>query len=108
MSDWSSDVCSSDLRRPAVQANNLFLAALASVLRHIGTPLITRKSPLIPYETQLIGAFLYAAGYAGGLSARSDNPSAPMPVTLLPQTPLDRSFRSAQRRVGQECVSTSR
>ena len=47
---------------------------------------------MIPYENQLIGAFLYAAGYAGGLSARSDNPSAPMPVNLLQQTLLDRSF----------------
>lgn len=50
------------------------------------------ETPLIPYENQLIGAFLYAAGYAKGQRAVGDSASAPMPVNLLQQTPLDKSF----------------
>lgn len=45
----------------------------------------------LPYENQLIGAFLYAVGYASGQRANAGS-AAPLPINLLQQTPLDRTF----------------
>lgn len=47
-----------------------------------GTPGMT-----MPYENQLLGAFLYALGYQGGRSG-----TGPATANLFQQTPLDRTF----------------
>lgn len=46
-----------------------------------------------PYENQLIGAFLYAFGYAAAhRDVCNGNTGRAMPVNLLQQTPLDSAF----------------
>lgn len=52
-----------------------------------------RDHDMEPYENQLIGAFLYAFGYAAARrDASQDIDGRLMPVNLLQQTPLDTAF----------------
>src|SRR5687768_18097048 len=77
--DWSSDVCSSDLRHVEVRsANPLPVVADAKVVGH--TP---ARFEILP------GALLVAAGLGIGLEKKPD--------------PAD--VRSEERRVGKECRS---
>src|SRR3546814_11913841 len=86
ISDWSSDVCSSDLfrsRRVVVKTRLVKLAgkglgAAAAHLRYIQRDGVTREGQ--PGE-------LYSADH---------------------DTTDDKAFRSEERRVGKECVSTCR
>src|SRR3546814_6378770 len=72
ISDWSSDVCSSDLRTGSSQQTAIFLAQL-KFFSQVFEPLIRRK------RTELGQAGIEIHG-----------------------------FRSEERRVGKECVSTCR
>src|SRR3546814_15975514 len=103
ISDWSSDVCSSDLRRHAEQLGGLRIEAAAGIvagvvdrLGHRGTVRQRSAQPGGPLGRGVglrreAGRFLedaveVEAAEAGGL----------------------RQIRSEERRVGKECVSTCR
>src|SRR3546814_14182659 len=81
ISDWSSDVCSSDLPEPEVPSN------VVSIMDALKKSIAQEKK--------------------GGRAAFPEKlaKAAPAPKTLHL---LARELRSAERRVGQECVSTCR
>src|SRR3546814_20303440 len=91
ISDWSSDVCSSDLRR-------LLLGALA----------ILAAAALLSWQGSAGGLGLGTLAIAGACLAwgidnnltRKISGSDPMPIAMIK--------RSEERRVGKECVSTCR
>src|SRR3546814_2402014 len=85
ISDWSSDVCSSDL-------------ALRHVHTRDGQPSEARdQQPPLPVEMRRLERRLHAIR----LTPRVDrHPAVP--------EPLRRRERSEERRVGKECVSTCR
>src|SRR3546814_8182633 len=78
ISDWSSDVCSSDLVRPA-----------------------GRRSERLSFARRATGPLLVVAAWAIATSAGWIDPS------ILP-SPSGLVERSEERRVGKECVSTCR
>src|SRR3546814_6249501 len=80
ISDWSSDVCSSDLRR-------------CSRCRRASFLLLALKDANIPPPPNACGMEVNAATDNGRLG--HDQPSTTV-------------FRSEERRVGKECVSTCR
>src|SRR3546814_11794707 len=94
ISDWSSDVCSSDLRLSDLDAN---------WLRQIGDFLDTRERLLSWSDTVWrCHTRAYAADSPGGshgADGRFHRASSLHP---------DLQSRSEERRVGQECVSTCR
>src|SRR3546814_12042833 len=92
ISDWSSDVCSSDLIEP--------LIALSIVLVGVDN-LLVGDSPggsrdLRPWMAGLFG-LVHGFGFASVLREFG-----------LPREALGWSLRSAERRVGKECVGTWR
>src|SRR3546814_17985011 len=94
ISDWSSDVCSSDLDAPGTRSEGLRITALpqAMAIEVIISGTITGKlkgamQPTIP------------TGW------RIEKVSIP-PPTLREYSPF--VIRSEERRVGKECVSTCR
>src|SRR3546814_12282983 len=92
ISDWSSDVCSSDLRHVEEKSGGNF-----TIKVHYGEAISPAKENL---DGLKIGAFEMASictGYHPG-----KNPA--MTVLDLPFLPI----RSEERRVGKECVSTCR
>src|SRR3546814_5460842 len=92
ISDWSSDVCSSDLRRLQVAGLRLHIGLLDQRGRAIGA-IVLRDDPV-----QRFGRGLRLAGVR--LVERGDQR-----LRLLAAIAL---IRSAERRVGKECVSTCR
>src|SRR3546814_11612703 len=82
ISDWSSDVCSSDLRMQ-VRAYNYW----ASLLGDRSLPSI---EDLVPQDLEDFGPFSVLLDFSTGL----ENPAI--------------VYRSEERRVGKECVSTCR
>src|SRR3546814_13802274 len=120
ISDWSSDVCSSDLQRAGFGSeysrNSLAVVRKSLQLVSRQWPVDRNLSegvvPLCLYDAQRgphrqVRSRLLQELYAfhephpslEGNCCRSD-----MSLELLKQTPL----RSAERRVGKECVSTCR
>src|SRR3546814_15886314 len=98
ISDWSSDVCSSDLSLVAL------LAGLASLL------LALRRT--VPGRRKALAAVVLALPLVGFLGSRPMSAGA-VPaihdVTTDPANPPPfRALRSEERRVGDECVSTCR
>src|SRR3546814_7813800 len=90
ISDWSSDVCSSDLINTPDKANAFYLA----------------KLPLKLQDTDPDYTALYLANYLLGSSETSRLWSR---VRVQDGLSYDvRSHRSEERRVGKECVSTCR
>src|SRR3546814_17747072 len=85
ISDWSSDVCSSDLRRAV-----LFALARAGV----GSVTILNRSPL--KAAGLLATF--------GLKGEAVGLDSPLPPAAL----LVNASRSEERRVGKACVSPCR
>src|SRR3546814_9787439 len=81
ISDWSSDVCSSDL---------------------CGIGAYTVST--VMFDVWLMLVF----GVIGYLFKKLDYPLAPMVLALVLGRNAEDSFRSAERRVGKECVSTCR
>src|SRR3546814_6432063 len=83
ISDWSSDVCSSDLPEGKHRVGNLLESRDISALHIID-----------------IAARLFAIGPAPRVDARHDVLEHLLQLALAP--------RSEERRVGKECVSTCR
>src|SRR3546814_6410584 len=81
ISDWSSDVCSSDLVT--------------------STPTVSATPKPTPSHTRLTSPQLHTSG-----SASSENP--PSPHSPQAQRTEKTRERSEERRVGTECVSTCR
>src|SRR3546814_17211665 len=93
ISDWSSDVCSSDLVAPALVkagARSLFVAQLDEALKL--RPLLDRCHPAI-------SLYVLNGLMPGAEADYADN-------NILPV--LNSLGRSEERRVGKECVSTCR
>src|SRR3546814_19400239 len=107
ISDWSSDVCSSDLRlllaaptyvRPIVRSSTMLLGVFAPVVAHL------QDSNLL---VECIGFVLQAAYLSEeGASVRSQ-PDLLSHLTIGSYVSM-RAKRSEERRVGKECVSTCR
>src|SRR3546814_20009001 len=93
ISDWSSDVCSSDLCRSGAH-ENLTLVPLSSLARDEGKPFQTIKDVGHRCLTKLAGR--------GNDAWRSFAAT----IYFLQHQQLRRRQRSAARRVGTECVST--
>src|SRR3546814_2710289 len=91
ISDWSSDVCSSDLK------NALVKQALAE------TDSLLETDPDDPYFLELKGQILLESGKPGEALEALRRATA-----LSGNQPLIASLRSEERRVGKECVSTCR
>src|SRR3546814_11689991 len=110
-SDWSSDVCSSDLLAQSCDAR------LSSDNEGVPDSLRMRL-----YRTDPAGRLLgplkathYGVGDVGLLSTGIVAASAPGRGAVLTNRPVERpdafdktDFRSEERRVGKECVSTCR
>src|SRR3546814_12887166 len=110
ISDWSSDVCSSDLYRDRVH-NRLIYAGLAGQFR---PEEIIALQALGAVAGLILGVLLVMAGVVGGGLAIGLLLLLPVVGVQLPTSWLDRkveertSARSEERRVGKECVSTCR
>src|SRR3546814_16279349 len=97
ISDWSSDVCSSDLRRgPAVGSRRL---------RWNGHDALQGRLPPGPYWTVRRGWLFLVLLPTEGKAFRPQNGRAPGANALGGECP---PARSEARRVGKECVSTCR
>src|SRR3546814_14010407 len=90
ISDWSSDVCSSDLRDTAMNSRHFYLrCSIAALALAMGMPTLASAQ-------------------------ESDDPADAIVVTgsRIRQNPLDNPSpvitRSEERRVGKACVSTCR
>src|SRR3546814_16714501 len=93
ISDWSSDVCSSDLLRAAIRSNpghDDLLTALRRAAFTEGGELLFVHAGIDPHRplTEQTDTFWWGSGYFGGM--------------------VDPYQRSEARRVGKECVSTCR
>src|SRR3546814_14407347 len=97
ISDWSSDVCSSDLRLPRV-----FTSAITLRVAHrVGSYKITSthicRSNCVP-----VGAFLRCSG------GQRRGPPRLLVANHGVEHAQQVTHRSEERRVGKECVSTCR
>src|SRR3546814_12594290 len=106
ISDWSSDVCSSDL--PAVtnipfqqDAVNLSRAEFYGCCQSYWPPSDNHDNRLVKVVHQIS----HVVDFHTFLSSC---PAPEMMVVDLPGCPLGIGFRSEERRVGEECVSTCR
>src|SRR3546814_13175712 len=96
ISDWSSDVCSSDLQVEEGATQSLF------------------QAPAHPYTQGLLGASLHGGKTLHYSEARlpeirTDKDANNGHNTFTLHTPaLPEQIRSEERRVGKECVSTCR
>src|SRR3546814_20878939 len=96
ISDWSSDVCSSDLRRHRhPMCHDLFMEAIGM-----------RERAQIRRESEFQLEILLEAGEAviEGIALAIDDPRS----GEQPGDQADEHVRSEERRVGKECVSTCR
>src|SRR3546814_11853874 len=94
ISDWSSDVCSSDLAAVS--------AALEEAVREHGLHLL----PWPEVARALQARVGFARGHDSTLPDLSDEALGRSIADWLP--PLLQNIRSEERRVGKECVSTCR
>src|SRR3546814_17461039 len=101
ISDWSSDVCSSDLKRLAIKADRFACQSLKprNLSQRIKRSAITRINGKRSFE-RIIGA-RQIAHFLGGhaLGEPGGGQRVYIRIRLLP-------VRSAERRVGKECVRT--
>src|SRR3546814_4607697 len=100
ISDWSSDVCSSDLRwrPPSVATSGQLRMACTASGDHVTQFCCALAVPHFPSWQ--------ARRQSLGRRDRVDEDRSP--VSLLFQLPCERSWRSEERRVGKECGSTCR
>src|SRR3546814_11115590 len=91
ISDWSSDVCSSDLRDLLRQCADALMGAAEDI-----APLLTLEQgkPLGEATFEVYGAAIWFQYYAE--------------LEIPRQVIQDDDARSEERRVGKECVSTCR
>src|SRR3546814_4827277 len=96
ISDWSSDVCSSDLLD-----NNSYTSATAKLKA------LESRYPFGRYADQAQLELIYA-NYKNA-EPEAAKSAAERFIRLHPQHPnVDYAYRSEERSVGQECVSTCR
>src|SRR3546814_18799776 len=117
ISDWSSDVCSSVLTAPKPAATPATISdAAKEVAKTVGEaalPIAKAVAPIaagLPPETA-VRAALDLAGPTRQNSELQITPPARSLASTKREGPLfdqARSFRSEERRVGKECVSTCR
>src|SRR3546814_15763372 len=88
ISDWSSDVCSSDLRLKAIEDQSGRQVVVATL------------ADLQGYD---IADYGYRLGRTWGIGQKGEDNGV-----LLIVAPGERQVRSEERRVGKECVSTCR
>src|SRR3546814_13807157 len=108
ISDWSSDVCSSDLTAGLVIALQLFLTYTrwGKAMRAMSdnpdlaqlSGIDTRLTTILTWT--IIGVLSAAAGFFLGINTEL--------TSLMGWYMLLPMFRSEERRVGKECVSTCR
>src|SRR3546814_14660022 len=91
ISDWSSDVCSSDLVHSALRLQAAPLPAISGMGIAIAAALLVRYEALAIAGTTAIGVLAYAEASRRAAPGR-----------------LKHRTRSEERRVGKECVSTCR
>src|SRR3546814_12906333 len=108
ISDWSSDVCSSDLlkvdainkrRGFSARRSALFAAAMPILSTLFGTVAFLASSTVVSVIFLLLLGFVIAA-YNG--------PANGLVITISDKRVHGLSVRSEERRVGKECVSTCR
>src|SRR3546814_2978342 len=84
ISDWSSDVCSSDLRRVGVQRRCRDVVGLAQVEEHVRAE-VARGQVAIGGQAQV--AFLLAREHPGAVAVARDHPGKVAHVGDLVQQP---------------------
>src|SRR3546814_12843781 len=102
ISDWSSDVCSSDLMTLGTQPAHIARATLEAIALQIGDVLDAMEADL--------GLRLADLSIDGG-AARSDFLAqllADLTGRVVVRPAIAEASRSEERRVGKECVSTCR
>src|SRR3546814_13060027 len=97
ISDWSSDVCSSDLANDFMEAAQLALQA--------GLPGEAQQYVTFGYSTKALGTGSEASRQQR-LKDLVDKKVAEDKPTLAARDKLAAAQRSEERRVGKECVST--
>src|SRR3546814_17192917 len=102
ISDWSSDVCSSDLKtpasRPAITFKHVFPLSRASY----NSPESTVAADLSPESKQ------HRRRCIPHYNDEKEKKRPPFPVALSRTRRSLIAMRSEERRVGKECVSTCR
>src|SRR3546814_13139146 len=123
ISDWSSDVCSSDLCAPYTRSVAEIASIAAERRLHVIAVTDTPTSPLVPpsrhaffiphassYFSNSMGAYIVFCEALLNLVAREMGPAAPDALSrrehLIAQMKVE--LRSEARRVGTECVSKCR
>src|SRR3546814_15064194 len=106
ISDWSSDVCSSDLSALRMQFDVSHLRALATV-HDFGS--VQRASQLLGISQPAVSSSIRHLEADLGIELFSRTPKGMMatPAGVLGALCAKR-IRSEERRVGKECVSTGR
>src|SRR3546814_17639592 len=94
ISDWSSDVCSSDLLALSIEPFVLFSRAVGAGLHDeiVAACRVAGFSPRVVQEASQVTSIVNLV--ASGIGASI------LPASMLPL------HRSAERRLGKECVST--
>src|SRR3546814_12487204 len=95
ISDWSSDVCSSDLGDTHVLCNASVLDKVPPFLKGKGQGWVTAEYGMLPRSTHTRSDREAAKGKQSGRTQEI-------------QRLIGRSLRSEERRVGNECVRTRR
>src|SRR3546814_12480047 len=104
ISDWSSDVCSSDLQLSGAAVEHVEEAVLRRVQQHLAVPpaeLHVREDDrlgrgIVPFVAR---RFLIVPDISAGIDIHRDDRG---------QEEIVAAARSEERRVGKECVSTCR
>src|SRR3546814_17462480 len=107
ISDWSSDVCSSDLPRLV----ELVLSESTAVLRAVPNVLITRhRLGLVMANAGIDRSNIGPGGEDRALLLPRDPDASARRLSLYlgERTGITPAVRSEERRVGKECVSTCR
>src|SRR3546814_21033008 len=107
ISDWSSDVCSSDLRAGAVQ---LFASAWQSTIR-AACRLPAERTLFLHYDEiagDPVSALAKVLHHLGDGNPIADPAAVARVMGSYSKAGAAEPFRSEERRVGKECVSTCR
>src|SRR3546814_13464728 len=99
ISDWSSDVCSSDLKAgiPLASHSTSVESLHSAVALETDAMMHVNVTAQVPIPDELLGRMTKGPGW-----------SVIQPTTNEYQNYLESANRSEERRVGKECVSTCR
>src|SRR3546814_16117903 len=115
ISDWSSDVCSSDLQQAASNRGNVDLLHQVTQIKNELQALRSQLEELQRKNEQLDSTnraqYLDLDGrlnrIEGGVAPPTLDPNS-VPAATTPEVPAPAAARSAERRVGTECVTRSK